>query len=189
MENEQKNKKLSSILNAFLIVFYGVIVLINSSNILPISETIGNWYELLILLFACMCIVNMILKKAPQYVMLIIFFAGLYLYLHLSRRVNGYGYVRLWAMIPFFIGLSIIVSYLSTKGNSGFLNFGVLTFLFACIFLFASLTNTYKYVVPSIIIAVGIYSFIKTLTGKKIKLLSEEDKKEKLRNIRIIRRK
>lgn len=175
----KKRIKLQSVVGASVLILYGIVVFINSLTGGKISASVGNWYEMIFLMLTTLCLINYIVKKAPQYSMPIVIFLSVYLFLRLSRAPEVvYNYRDLFFMVPLGVGLGLVISYILTKGESGFLKSGLIISLFSAIFLIASIRDIYGYVLPSIIIAIGIIWIVSALSKKRLNFFSADNEKQ-----------
>lgn len=156
MKKSKNNITINSLLHGIIIMTYGLVLIINVVLEGKITNTIGNWYELLCLALMLMSVVNAFCRKAPQYLIIIFTLIGFYLYLRLARYENNMGYLLLLPILFLSIGIGTILSYFATKGKSGLLKSGIICTFFSTIFFIASLLDIYKLIIPALIIGVGL---------------------------------
>lgn len=160
---------------AFIISLLGIVFLLDQLDIAFIGA-MKHWYIWAILTFSAIFIAFAIVKKSYYCYLLAFGFAGLYLALHLTITFNNIGFYQTWPL--FFIGLSLgsVFGYLMTKKYFIVLKFNLIILAISIPLLVGLLTDTWKIVLPCIIIASGLlYIIFSIIPNKKNKNIDEGD--------------
>lgn len=153
MKNKDNILKLAL---SVLMVVFGAILLLDQLNVKYIDEFFTPWYTIVILFVACCLLAYAIVKKAPFFYILSMLFASIYLVISINFKVKDLNVGKIIAIIPLFIGIGIVLADKVCKWSPKAMRFGLVTTIASAIVLVSTILDVWKYVIPIVVILIGV---------------------------------
>lgn len=177
---KSKDNILKLTLSILLIVF-GLILLLDQLDLPSLAgfdDFFTPWYTIVILFFSACALAYAIIKKAPIMYIIAMFFAGIYLVVAIEAKVETFNNANVWkiiAIIPLFCGIGLVLADKICKWSPKASRFGFVVAIASAIVLVSTILNSWRYIIPSVIIMIGITYFIFELLSLKDKSKKVED--------------
>lgn len=182
MKNKNNDKDIILKLTlSVLLVFFGVILLIdqldvaNNPFVTFIDDLFAPWYTIIILFIASCLLAYAIIKKAPIIYVLSMLFAGIFLVISLSNKVKTEYIGAIIFIVPMFIGIGFILADRICKWSPKILRFGVVLTMASAVVLVSVVLDAWKYVIPIVVILIGIAYMIFEIFALKQKNIEKPD--------------
>lgn len=160
---KNKDTVLKIAISALLVVF-GVLLLLDQLNVPFIDDLFAPWYTIIILFVASCALAYAICKKSPIFYILSMLFAGIFLVISIETKVNDLSIGKILMIIPLFIGIGIVLADKICKWSPKAMRFGLVLTTSSAIVLVSTILNVWRYVIPVVIILIGIaymiFSFV-----------------------------
>ncbi len=152
---KNKDNVLKLVLSVLLVVF-GLLLLLDQMDVKFVDDFFTPWYTIIILFVASCLLSYAIVKKAPIFYIFAMFFAGLFLVVSLDTKIKDLNVGRIIAIIPLFIGIGIVIADKICKWSPKAMRLGIVMTVASSIVLISTILDVWKYVIPAVIIMIGI---------------------------------
>lgn len=139
-----------------LLVIFGILLLLDQLNVPFIDDFFTPWYTIVLLFFAACLLAYGIVKKAPIFYILSMLIAGIYLVTSISAKVEDMAVGKFIAIIPLFVGIGTIMADKICKWSPKATRFGIVLTIASAVVLVSTILDVWKYVIPVVIILIGI---------------------------------
>ncbi len=152
---KNKDNVLKLVISILMVVF-GLLLLLDQLDIKYIDDFFTPWYTIVILFVTACLLTYAIVKKAPIIYVLSMLLAGIYLVISISTKVENLGVGKIIAIIPLFIGIGIVIADKICKWSPKAMRFGLITTVASAIVLVSTILDVWRYVIPAVVIMIGI---------------------------------
>lgn len=162
---------------SILMVVFGVFLLLDQLDVKYIDDFFTPWYTLVILFVTACLLAYAICKKAPIVYILAMVFAGIYLVVSISAKVEHLGVGKIIMIIPLFIGIGIVMADKICKWSPKAMRFGLVVTIASATVLVSTILEVWKFVIPIVVILVGVAYIIFNLMSikEKVEVKDEDD--------------
>lgn len=172
---KNKDNVLKIVISALFVVF-GLLLLLDQLNLPFIDDLFTPWYTIVILFVASCLLAYAICKKSPIFYILSMFFAGIYLVISIDAKVENLAIGKIIMIIPLFIGLGIILADRICKWSPKAMRFGLVVAVSSATILVSTILNVWKYVIPVVVILIGVsYMMFSLFSIKKEVDVKDDD--------------
>ena len=162
-----KDKVLSLSLSIILI-FSGLILLLDQLNVKYIDEFFTPWYLIVVLYLVASSLAIAITKKSPIFYVMTMLLAAIYLCISLPNKSDNIVVWDIIFIIPLFIGVGLVVADLVCKWSVRAVRLGLVLIVSSTIILISTIMDVWTIVIPVVIILIGIaYVLFSLLDVKK----------------------
>ncbi len=141
---------------SILLVIFGVLLLLDQLNVPFIDDFFTPWYTIVLLFFAACLLAYAIVKKAPVFYILSMLIAGIYLVISINAKIEGMAVGKFIAIIPLFVGIGTVIADKICKWSPKAMRFGIVLSIASAVILVSTILDVWKYVIPIVIILIGI---------------------------------
>lgn len=181
MKNNKRDKDIVLKLTiSVLLVFFGIVLLIDQLDngnpfVQFVDDLFAPWYTI-VLLFVAACLLSYaIIKKAPIMYVLSMFFAGLFLTISVGVKVDAKYLGAVIFIVPMLVGIGFVIADRVCKWSPKILRFGVVLTVASVVVLISVILEVWKYVIPIVIVLIGIAYFIFELFALKQENVEQPD--------------
>ncbi len=141
---------------SILLVIFGVLLLLDQLNVPFIDDFFTPWYTIVLLFFAACLLAYAIVKKAPVFYILSMLIAGIYLVISINAKIEEMAVGKFIAIIPLFVGIGTVIADKICKWSPKARRFGIVLSIASAVILVSTILDVWKYVIPIVIILIGI---------------------------------
>lgn len=141
---------------SILLVIFGVLLLLDQLNVPFIDDFFTPWYTIVLLFFAACLLAYAIVKKAPVFYILSMLIAGIYLVISINAKIEEMAVGKFIAIIPLFVGIGTVIADKICKWSPKAMRFGIVLSIASAVILVSTILDVLKYVIPIVIILIGI---------------------------------
>ena len=141
---------------SILLVIFGVLLLLDQLNVPFIDDFFTPWYTIVLLFFAACLLAYAIVKKAPVFYILSMLIAGIYLVISINAKIEEMAVGKFIAIIPLFVGIGTVIADKICKWSPKAMRFGIVLSIASAVILVSTILDVWKYVIPIVIILIGI---------------------------------
>lgn len=141
---------------SILLVIFGVLLLLDQLNVPFIDDFFTPWYTIVLLFFAACLLAYAIVKKAPVFYILSMLIAGIYLVISINAKIEEKAVGKFIAIIPLFVGIGTVIADKICKWSPKAMRFGIVLSIASAVILVSTILDVWKYVIPIVIILIGI---------------------------------
>ncbi len=141
---------------SILLVIFGVLLLLDQLNVPFIDDFFTPWYTIVLLFFAACLLAYAIVKKAPVFYILSMLIAGIYLVISINAKIEEMAVGKFIAIIPLFVGIGTVIADKICKWSPKAMRFVIVLSIASAVILVSTILDVWKYVIPIVIILIGI---------------------------------
>lgn len=152
---KNKDNVLKLVLSILMVIF-GLLLLLDQLDVKYVDDFFAPWYTIVILFFTACLLAYAIVKKAPIIYVLSMLLAGIYLVVSISFKVENLPVGKIIVIIPLFFGIGIVIADKVCKWSPKAMRFGLIVIVSSAIVLVSTILDVWKYVIPAVIMLIGI---------------------------------
>lgn len=179
MKKRDRDNVLKLTISVLLVVF-GIILLIDQLDngnpfVQFVDDLFSPWFTIVILFIAACLLAHAIIKKAPIMYVLSMFFAGLFLMISVGNKVESKYVGAAIFILPMFVGIGLVLADRICKWSPKVLRFGVVLTVASVVVMVSVILEVWRYVIPIVVVLIGIAYFIFGLFAMKQDIVEEKD--------------
>lgn len=164
------------IIIGLLIIFSGIALLLDGLNV-TFDGAINHWYLVAIITIAAISLAIAIINKSSAYLVISFILGGIFLAWDVAINIDTATFVHTWPIITLMMGVGLFLSGLIAKKKKYLFLTGTSLAILSAMLLAALITNTVNYILPIMVILIGLYIILYNIIsrgGKKN--LNNDDK-------------